>query len=346
VHFTEFLSHDLVLTLAHAKDGDEIVKRLESTAYGSEIDQAAASYQGTALAETAINRTFVRRNRLAYDASPFAGRPVVAAYLRRWDIQNIGLILSAKAQGRPVTETEPFLVSSREIPAGLFAGTMTLDDFRLLLQQPTLEAIASSLVRFGYGGVLLPLLEPYNRTHDIFPLLHALDREYYRQVLEAARYFQGDEGAVRWFIQSEIDVRNVLLVLKGKDVVLPLEEVSERIIDGGELSRVQLADLYAVRTVRELVTSLETRYPTLSEGNLAYETHQSLTGYETALQRDRAVTELRRLRTFPLSLSVIFAYFLIAELERADLRRIIYGKVYAVTVDELTAALVVPRLPA
>ncbi|EQD27418.1 V-type ATP synthase subunit C, partial [mine drainage metagenome] len=164
------LTKDAVSALARAKDLSDILKLLEPTVYGPELVRAGATYRGTAVLEVAINHVFVRRQRLLIEAASFAGKPVMRAYLRRWDIENIGLILSAKAEGRPVSETESFLVSSREIPAGLFAGTMGLDDFRSLLALPTLDAVATQLVRYGYGGVLLPLLETYARTHDIFPL--------------------------------------------------------------------------------------------------------------------------------------------------------------------------------
>ena len=339
-----FLGKDAYSSLTNAKDLNEIAKTLEASPYGAELVQAAASYKGSQLLEIAINRTFVRRNRLAWEASPFAGRPVVGGYLRRWDIQNIGLILSAKAQGRAVSDAEVFLVSSREIPAGLFAGTMTIDDFRLLLAQPSLEAIASSLVRFGYGSVLLPLMDAYERTKDIFPLLQALDRDYYQRLLEAARFFQGDEWVVRGFVQSEIDERNALLLLKGKDAALPADTVEARFLDGGQFPRAAALEAYGARQVAELVTALQPRFPTLPEGNAAYQESRSLTGYEAELSRDRALRELRRLRTYPLSLAMVFTYLLLSELERTDLRRIIYGKVYGVSPAALTNLLVLSRL--
>lgn len=342
--FPAFLPREAYPPLANAKDVAEITKALESGPYGPEIIRSAASYKGAPLLEIAVNRTFVGRNRLAYDSAPFAGKPLVGAYLRRWDVQNISLILSSKAQGRPVSETEVFLVSSREIPAGLFAGTMTLDDFRLLLQQPSLDAVASALVRFGYGSTLLPLLEAYGRSHDIFPLLTALDRDYYASLLGAARFFQGDEWVIRGFVQSEIDVRNVLLLLKGKDAELPLEEVNARLLDGGLLARGAAADLFTARTVPDLVAQLESRFPTLAEGNPLYQESRSLTGYEAALQRERAVRELKRLRSYPLSISIIFAFLLVAELERSDLRHLVYGKLYGFAPAALEALLVVPRL--
>jgi V/A-type H+/Na+-transporting ATPase subunit C len=342
--FTSFLPKETFPALLGAKDPGEVAKLLEPTPYGPDVQQARATYQGISLVEVALNRTFVRRNRHAFEASPFAGRAVVGAYLTRWDRQNIELILSAKAQGRPVTETDEHLVSSREIPAGLYAGVMTLDDFRILLSQPTLEATVQALVKHGYGGTILPLLESFERTHDIFPVVHALEREYYQAVLGAAKFFQGDEWVVRQFLASEIDARNVLFLLKGKAAELPVEEVVGRWFEGGSLAVAQAPDLYGARGVPELAERLAERFPSLAEGTEEYRASESLTGYEVALTRERAVGELKRMRTYPLSLAVIFAYLLLAELERADLRRIAFGKAYGIPTERLAPLLICPRL--
>ncbi len=342
--FTSFLPKETYTQLAAAKDPNEVAKILDGTPYGPDIQAARAAYQGVSLVEIATNRTFVRRNRHAYEATPFAGREVVGAYLTRWDLQNVELILAAKAQGRSVTETDEHLVSSREIPAGLYAGVLTLDDFRMLLSQPTLEATATALVRYGYGATVLPLIEAFQRSHDIFPILHSLDREYYRRTTEAARFFQGDEWVVRQFLSSEIDVRNALLLLKGKASDLAMEEVVSRWFEGGTLLAAQVPDLYGVRGVPELADRLAARFPSIAEGTAEYTNAQSLTAYESALHRDRATTELRRMRTYPLSLSVIFTYLLLAELEREDLRRIAFGKQYGMGAERIAPLLVSPGL--
>ena len=342
--FSTYLGRELYPALVGAKEPNELAKLLETTPYGADIARARATHSGSTMVEVAVNRTFVRRNRHAYEAAPFAGRAIVAAYLGRWDIQNIEMILSAKALGRTITETEDHLVSSREIPAGLYAGVMTLDDFRIVLGQPTLEATVASLVKYGYGATVLPLLEAFERTHDIFPVLQALDRQYYRHVLEAARYFQGDEWVVRSFLQSEVDVRNALLLLKGKSADLPLDAVLGRWLEGGGLTNAAAPDLYTTRGVPELAERLSSRFPSVAEGNEEFANGGSLTGYEIALQRDRAVSELKRLRTYPLSLGVIFAYLLLAELERGDLRRIVFGRLYGFSPERLTPLLISPRL--
>ena len=342
--FPAFLAKEIYPQLLATKDPNEFAKVLETTPYADDVARARSTHSDVSLVELAINRTFVRRNRLAYEAAPFAGRAVVGAYLGRWDIQNIEMILTAKANGRGVTETEDHLVSSREIPAGLYAGAMNLDDFRILLNQPTLEAMVTSLVKYGYGATILPFLEGFERTHNIFPILAALDKEYYRNVLAQARFFQGDEWVVRSLVQSEIDARNALLLLKGKDRNLPAEDVLPRWMDGGTVTPAQAPDLYSARTVPELAERLAFRFPSIGDGTSEYTTSDSLTGFEVAVERERATSDLKRLRTYPLSISVIFAYLLRNEVERNDLRRVAFGRLYGVSAERLAPLLVSPRL--
>jgi len=342
--FPAFLPKETYPLLLAAKDPNEFAKVLETTPYVADIARARATHSGVTLVELAINRAFVRRNRHAFDATPFAGRSLVAAYLGRWDIQNIEMILTAKVEGRNVTETEEHLVSSRDIPAGLYAGVMTFDDFRIILGQTSVEATVTSLVKYGYGATILPFLEAFERTRNIFPIVHALDKEYYRNVLAQSRFFQGDEWVVRGLVQSEIDARNALLLLKGKDYGLALDEVLTRWLDGGTLASSAASDLYSARSVPELAERLANRFPSIAEGASEYASAGTLVGYEVAIERERAASELSRLRTYPLSLSVIFAYLLRNELERADLRRAAFGRLYGFSAERLTPLLVSPRL--
>lgn len=338
------LSKDAWAPLLSARDLPEIEKLLEPTVYGPALVQAGTLHRGAALVEAAINRVLVDRNQLVLHSAPYSGKPLIEAYLRRWDIANIGLILSAKANGRPLSETEASLVSRRDLPAGLFAGTMTLDDFRGLLQQGSIEGIATQLVRHGYGGALLPLLETYERSRDIFPLLAALDRQYYATLLGQSRFFQGDEWVIREFLRDEIDLRNVLLLLKGKRAELAVEPILERFIDGGNLPRSRVQDLYNVRDVPALVQQLEASYPALPAALPAFQKQQSLVPFEVALTRARALREIKRFRAFPLSICILFGFLLWAELERADLRQIAYGKLYSVDPEELRGSLVLAAL--
>ncbi|MGI0068801.1 MAG: V-type ATPase subunit, partial [Nitrosopumilaceae archaeon] len=87
------LSKEAIQNLMKAKDEVEMIKTLESTWYGLEIEKAASIFKDTELLEVALNRHLVFVNKIALEASPFNGKSAVCAYLSKWDIYNIELIL-------------------------------------------------------------------------------------------------------------------------------------------------------------------------------------------------------------------------------------------------------------
>jgi V/A-type H+-transporting ATPase subunit C len=338
-----FLTPGQYQALLNARDLTEVGKVLEGTWYGPEITRAQGSYAGEEAFEVGINRQFVRLNRFAYQCAPFAGRPVVGAYLRRWDVENIGLILSAKAYGRLLSDTETFLVSDRESAEAPGAGLLGIDDLRGLLALPSVEAVANQLVRFGYGSVLLERLEAFHEHPDVFFLVQALERQYLEQLRASVRFFQGDEWVVRQFVAQELDRRNALALLKGVELHIPPEDLATFFLEGGGLSAKAFADLAALPGVPEVVAGLGSALP-LSEALSRYTQEHSLVPFEEALRRWALERTLTLTRQYPLSLAGIFGFLLQAEVERSDLRRIVYGKVYALPEERLSAELLGPRI--
>ena len=143
-----FLSSNILQNLLHAKDVSEMTRILESTWYGAEIERAASLYSPPELLEVALNRHIVEINKIALEATPFSGKTAIRAYLLKWDIHNIELILSSKIIGRTITETEPFLVSSRNFPAGISAGNISHDEMKIILSQTGVEGVVNHLVKY------------------------------------------------------------------------------------------------------------------------------------------------------------------------------------------------------
>ncbi|HMK32665.1 MAG TPA: V-type ATPase subunit, partial [Nitrosopumilaceae archaeon] len=189
-----FLTKDMMQNLLKAKDDVEMAKILESSWYGSEIEKAASTYQPSEILEIALNRYLVQINKIALDATPFNGKSAVRAYLSKWDIYNIELILSSKSMGKTITETESFLVSSRNVPAGISAGNITHDEMKTILSQTGVDGVVNQLVKYNYGPILMQHLEEYQKSGDLGPMMYALQKFYYKTLLESLKFFQGDEG--------------------------------------------------------------------------------------------------------------------------------------------------------
>jgi len=334
-----FLSKDYMQNLLRARDVSEIAKQLASTWYGPEIERAASVYKPPELVEVALNRHLVGVNRIAMEASPFSGRSAIRAYLAKWDIQNIELILSSKSLGKTITETEHFLVSSRNLPAGVSGGNIPHDEIKILLSQPSVEAVVNQLVRYGYGTVLMQHLGQYQKTADLGPMMAALQGYYYSALLEALKFFQGDEGVIRELVRAEIDKKNILSLLKAKETNLEKEIVVQHLIEGGNISTRQLGEMYMVKNVEELARNIDIYYK-LEEGFEQYKKTRSLTDFEAAL--DKVINEMyfKRLKTLSLSIGTIFYFVMLAERERENIRKIVYGKHYDLPVERISSMLV------
>jgi len=334
-----FLSKDYMQNLLRARDINEITKQLASTWYGPEIERAASLYKPPELVEVALNRHLVWFNRIANEAAPFSGRSAIRAYLAKWDIQNIELIFSSKSLGKTITETEHFLISSRNFPAGVSCGNIPHDEIKILLSQPTVETMVDQLVRYGYGTVLMQHLGEYQKTADLGPMMAALQRYYYSELLETLKFFQGDEGIIRELIRVEIDKKNILSLLKAKESDLQKEVVIQHLTEGGNIPTNQLGEMYMVRNVEELVGRIDTYYK-LGESLEQYKKTKSLIDFEVAFDKFISDMYFKKLKTLPLSIGTIFYFIMWVEHERENLRKIVYGKHYNLPMERISSMLI------
>ncbi len=334
------LSKEQIQNLIKAKDETEIVKTLGSTWYQPEIEKAASVFKESDLLEVALNRHLVYINKIALEATPFNGKSAVRAYLSKWDIYNIELILSAKSMGRPISETESFLVSSRNVPAGISAGNISHDEMKIILSQTGVDGVVNQLVKYNYGPVLMQHLETYQKTGDLGPMMSALQTFYYHNLFESLKFFQGDEGLIRDYIRAEIDKKNVLSILKAKESNLDKDLVTKHIIEGGKITKNELLDVYNAKDVPEIVGRIENRFM-LVNALAQYKKSNSLIDFEVALDKFINSEYVKKLKNIALSIGTIFYFIINTEHERENIKRIAYGKRYNLSADYINSLLLI-----
>ena len=333
-----FLTKDMMQNLLKAKDDVEMAKILESTWYGPEIEKAASIYQPSEILEVALNRYLVQINKIALDATPFNGKSAVRAYLSKWDIYNIELILSSKSMGKTITETESFLVSSRNVPAGISAGNITHDEMKTILSQTGVDGVVNQLVKYNYGSILMQHLEEYQKNGDLGPMMYALQKFYYKTLLESLKFFQGDEGMIREFFRAEIDKKNILNLMKGKEANLDKELVGRHLINGGRIPMNELLDIYGVKDSAEIAGRVENRF-SLINALTQYKKTKSLIDFEVALGKFINIQYVKKLKNIALSIGTVFYFIINAEYERENIKRIAYGKRYNLSTEQIITML-------
>jgi len=335
-----FLKPDFLETLLKANDVSEMIKLLESTWYGEEIKKTASVYQGPALLEVVLNRHLVEINKIILEAAPFNGKNAVRAYLSKWDLYNIELILSSKMMGRAITETESMLVSSRNVPAGIAAGNIPHDDIKIILSESGVEGVVNKLAKYGYGVELMKHLDEFQKTGDLGPMMSALHESYYQKLLESLKFFQGDEGSIRELIRAEIDKKNVLNLMKAKESGIEKEMVARHLVEGGRISSKELLDIYEVKDVAEIIGKIDSRFK-LTEALELYKTSKSLIDFEISITQLINTTYVKKLKNIALSIGTIFYFIFNAENEHDNLKRITYGKRYNLSIDKIRKTLLI-----
>lgn len=326
-------------SLIKSEDLDTMIRKLESTWYGPEIERAASMYSGAELLEVAMNRHIVETNRIALQVTPFSRKSAIQAYLSKWDIYNIELILSSKAIGRAITETEPFLVSSRNFPAGITAGNISHDEMKIILSQPTFEGVVNQLVKYKYGVILIQHLDTYQKTGNLSPMIADLMEFYYTNLLDMLKFYQGDEGSIRDLIRMQIDKKNLLTSMKGKESNLDRDVVKKHLISGGNLSIDELLDIYGSNNVSELSVRID---ELLKLGDLLehFDKSNNLIDFEVAIDKFINLKYVKKLKNTALSIGSIFYFILRAENEWDNVKRIAYGKRFGFSEERITSMLI------
>ncbi|MEM0140107.1 MAG: V-type ATPase subunit [Ferroplasma sp.] len=336
VNFNNYLTDEFIKSLLDLNIAD-IRSKLYTTVYREDIDKSTTiSSDDITVLITAINRHIIKNSKLALFAVPPEIKPFIKSYISKWDIESIKAIITSKVIKHNIKYNDTFIVSFRDIPMGIFAGNLTGDDFRIMLEKNDVDAIINYLFNHGYS-YLLKELDTYKKTGDISSLLSSMDFRYYNDVYSAAKFFTGDEGALINYIKTEIDLKNMLTLVKGIELNVEFEQIENTIIENGTLSKSMLMENYRSKNIMELLNIFKNF--NIEEAIESYKDNKNLSMFEMALRR-AIYQNFVPLMLRNTSALYIFAYILVAERERDNLRAIIIGKSYNLARDTMERMLI------
>lgn len=336
---TNLLSNDYITSLLNLGGVNEVAEALARTWYGEDIEALATLYRPPELIEVALNRHLARLNALSVSLAPYHSRGPVRAYLAKWDLYNIELLLAAKAQGRTVGETESFFVSSRNLPVSETGANIPFGELRALLQQPDIESIANYLVKYGYGATLLQELPRYRESQDLGIFSTALSKSYFARLMWELRFLRGDEGPLREYFRAQISKQNLLKTLKALGAHVPRDVLGEHLVEEGFLGAQKILEIYSAGSLDEMLQFFSAW---LGSQDIFedYRKDRNLSNLEVKLDQHVESSYVEALRGNSLSLSTVILFLIFAELERRNIRTVVYGKKNRLAAEDIRRFLV------
>jgi V/A-type H+-transporting ATPase subunit C len=158
--------------------------------------------------------------------------------------------------------------------------------------------------------------------------------------MESLKFFQGDEGIISDLYKSQIDKKNILTLLKGRESNLERELITKHLVKGGNIILDELFDIYTSKNIEEFINKVEKYYNLTDILKDTYMKTHSLIDFEVAFDKYINKTYLKRLKSISLSLGIIFYFMIKAEYEWDNIKRIAYGKRYDLPIERIHSMLI------
>jgi len=231
----KLLSQEQLRQLISVRTLNEVIELLEESDYKDSFVDASVKYSGFELVLKALNLDFVRTMQKVMKIVPPVARPAMEALLRKWEVQSIQYVLTAKALDEPIADSELIFLDPHR--------RRFLEQF---VQAKDFSSALHALASTEYGRIIAAAKPEYERTKkDYRVFLGAFDHYYYK--LLAAELEKQKDFNVRSLLRSEIETHNIMIVLRLKLLPASLKEgqlapadvIDSFLIPGGSYSFVR-----------------------------------------------------------------------------------------------------------
>jgi len=297
----------------------EIAKFLQESHYRKEINELAPEYSGADLLELALNRNLAASFKKLIRISSYELGLLIKEYAKRKDIDDIKTIL----RGKFTHADEKQIIKSIT-----GAGTLSYDFLISLLKKESIEEILKSnkLVDFS---LLKDALRELNEKKNLISVENALDKYYYSHLIEFSKLLPKEGALFRNFLLNEVEILNILTLLRLKRAKFGKEIIKNYIIySGNKLKDAKISHLADFDDLDELSKFLEkTEYKNVvAKGIEEFKKNDSLIALETELYKYLLKQSILFMHQHPLSIDVILGYMFAKDIEVRNIKVIVKGK--------------------
>ncbi|MBR9699542.1 hypothetical protein GOV09_03755 [Candidatus Woesearchaeota archaeon] len=296
----------------------EISNYLGETQYSKEMNELGVRYSGLELIEQALNKNFKHTIAKLKRISPDYFNDVIDAYLLKFDIDNIKVVLRAKAIDLPDEELKALL-----LPIGLLSE-QDLDLMRKKENEEMFKSAKPPLNEFYLRYKELP-------SKQLVDVETALDHFYFRTLLDFAKNIPRQGKLFREFLVSIIQTTNLLTFFRLKKENFASDEIKKHIFFTLDRSdNVFMRSLLKAKTKEEIHRLIaKSPYP-IKEID-----ESSLIPLEIALNQYLFRKTLLFQHQNPLSVNVILSYLFAKEIEIRNIKSIVKAKNFGMDMEKV-----------
>jgi V/A-type H+-transporting ATPase subunit C len=316
-------------------DLSEIGRFLGETQYKEEMAELASRYDGVNLIELGTSRNLARMNTQVLAFCTGDLHEMVEKYLGRWDMYNVKTILRGKFYGASAEEIQEDIVAS---------GRMNEEYLNYLISLSTVNDVLEDIRKKGNMPIPDEVRAQYDATGTLAPIEDFLDKLFYERLLGCVDCTSSPEKILHSFLKKEVDVTNLMTLLKLKREGVELDKIGNYFIEGGqELSVKELTRLVSMESFEATIGELSklSFYEEIKDALEKAKAKGSLTDVALTMQKHLAASSQKFSHIYPLSVLPIIDFMIRKKIEVDNIRIIARGKESGLDVDHIKELLVV-----
>jgi V/A-type H+/Na+-transporting ATPase subunit C len=326
---SKLLGSEVLTQISKMDDVASMVGILLQTDYKPYIDEFGGKDVRGNLIDFALSKSLEKDLQKLIAIVPKEQKDMTAHIVGRSDAQNLKLVFYAKVTGRGFDEISKYVIESRSVD---------VETIKRAIEEQTLEGAVSKLVvRSPYGGIVSNALEVYKKTGNLSEVYAAIDRGFFRFLDDSMRKLAGISQESASVIRLDIDMRNVLTILRAKKYGMPLERLNDLLVDKGITSVERLLEIFeSSKDVVDVASQIKSFDLKDVAANYESGSQKQMLPFEIAMRNQIFKKASSLLRHSMLSYGVIIGYYYLKEIEVFTLRILINGKAYGLSKEDVS----------
>lgn len=306
-----------------------ILARMLQTDYKDYIEQIGDVSQRAELVDLALNKSLVANIEKLVRIAPKRDVKIMERIVGVWDMYNIKLILYTKLMNKDFKYLSRYLIETKNFDDLFVKEALGEQDF---------YATASKLMQIrSYRDEIVAAVDAYRKTSNITEVNAAIDRVFFAGLGDAITAIQKRSPNAARLIKFDIEMRNVLTLLRSKKSNVKPADVEGLLISNGITSPAQLIKIYAASNdLRDLIGNVKSF--DLKQAMERYQAGRSkqMLLFEISMRNSMFKKAISILHNTVLNFGVLISYFYLKEIEVFTLRVYIIGRMHGLTSEEVT----------
>jgi vacuolar-type H+-ATPase subunit C/Vma6 len=318
-------------SIADAKDIDSVLAILFQTDYNAAITKFGGLAISPIMFDFAVSENMAERINKIAQITPKSDQHMIRRIIARWDLSNVKRVLEAIERKQSYDAISRYIISSTEFTPIILQDAM---------RTGSIEGALTMLARNpNYKNILDAALVAYKRSGNLLEAMAALDIEHYRELGDLVLELAKKHDAAAAIMRMDIDMRNILTLIRAKRKNLKYADTSPNLIKNGDIELKALAKQYS-SSDDVLAFANKIKGFDLKNAAEVYSENGQLLSFEVSMRNQIFNTSLKLLRTSVLSFGSLVDYVYLKEVEVFTLRALIKSKEYGLTKEEISRLVV------